>query len=105
MNESPDPKMLEQAKQMQERIDQIQKTLNARRFEATSGGGMVRATVTGALRVLSIEIEDAFFKSGDKEMIQDLAAAAINAAIVKAQEGANEEFVRMQQHLMHGTGF
>jgi nucleoid-associated protein EbfC len=105
MNESPDPKMLEQAKQMQERIDQIQKVLNARRFEATSGGGMVRATVTGALRVLSIEIEDAFFKSGDKEMIQDLAAAAINAAIVKAQEGANEEFVRMQQHLMHGTGF
>ena len=105
MNESHDPKMLEQAKQMQERIDQIQKTLNARRFEATSGGGMVRATVTGALRVLSIEIEDAFFKSGDKEMIQDLAAAAINAAIVKAQEGANEEFVRMQQHLMHGTGF
>ena len=105
MNESPDPKMLEQAKQMQERIDQIQRTLNARRFEATSGGGMVRATVTGSLRVLSIEIEDAFFKSGDKEMIQDLAAAAINAAIVKAQEGANEEFVRMQQHLMHGTGF
>lgn len=105
MNESHDPKMLEQAKQMQERIDQIQKVLNARRFEATSGGGMVRATVTGALRVLSIEIEDAFFKSGDKEMIQDLAAAAINAAIVKAQEGANEEFVRMQQHLMHGTGF
>jgi DNA-binding YbaB/EbfC family protein len=105
MNESHDPKLLEQAKQMQERIDQIQKVLNARRFEATSGGGMVRATVTGALRVLSIEIEDAFFKSGDKEMIQDLAAAAVNAAIVKAQEGANEEFVRMQQHLMHGTGF
>jgi nucleoid-associated protein EbfC len=105
MNESHDPKMLEQAKQMQERIDQIQKVLNARRFEATSGGGMVRATVTGALRVLSIEIEEAFFKSGDQEMIQDLSAAAINAAIVKAQEGANEEFVRMQQHLMHGTGF
>ncbi len=105
MNESLDPKMLEHAKQMQERIDQIQKVLNARRFEATSGGGMVRATVTGALRVLSIEIEEAFFKSGDKEMIQDLAAAAINAAIVKAQEGANEEFMRMQQHLMHGTGF
>jgi|JI10StandDraft_1071094.scaffolds.fasta_scaffold213246_2 nucleoid-associated protein EbfC len=105
MSAGHDPKLLEQAKQMQERIDQIQKTLNARRFEAASGGGMVRATVTGALRVVSIEIEDAFFKLGDKEMIQDLAAAAINAAIVKAQEGANEEFIRMQQHLMHGTGF
>ena len=67
--------------------------------------GPVRATVTGALRVLSIEIEEAFFKSGDKEMIQDLSAAAINAAIAKAQEGANEEYLRMQQHLMHGSGF
>ena len=105
MNAILDPKMIEQAKQMQARIDQIQKVLNARHFEATSGGGMVRATVTGALRVVSIEIEDAFFKSGDKEMIQDLSAAAINAAIAKAQEGANEEYLRMQQHLMHGSGF
>ncbi len=105
MNGSHDPKLLEQAREMQARIDQIQKVLNARRFEATSGGGMVRATVTGALRVVEIEIEDAFFRAGDKEMIQDLAAAAINAAIVKAQEGANEEFLRMQQHLMHGSGF
>ena len=105
MNPDETQKMMEQARVMQERVEQIQKTLNARRFEAASGGGMVRATVSGALRVLSIEIEDAFFKMGDKPMIQDLAAAAINAAIVKAQEGANEEFVRMQQHLMNGTGF
>jgi len=105
VNPDESQKMLEQARVMQERIEQIQKTLNARRFEAASGGGMVRATVTGALRVVAIEIEDSFFKTGDKEMIQDLAAAAVNAAIVKAQEGANAEFVRMQQHLMSGSGF
>jgi nucleoid-associated protein EbfC len=105
LNPSEAQKMMEQARVMQERVEQIQKTLNARRFEATSGGGMVKATVSGALRVLSIEIEPSFFAQGDKEMIQDLAAAAVNAAIVKAQEGANEEFVRMQQHLMSGTGF
>ena len=105
MSAGHDPKLLEQAKQMQERIDQIQKTLNARRFEAARGGGGAGATVTGAWRGVSTETEDAFSKLGDKEMTQDLAAAAINAAIVKAQEGANEEFIRMQQHLMHGTGF
>jgi hypothetical protein len=97
--------MMERARQMQERVEQIQKALNARRFEATSGGGMVRATVSGALRVLAIDIEDSLFQSGDKAMIQDLAAAAVNAAIVKAQENANDEFVRMQQHLMSGDGF
>lgn len=96
---------LEQARVMQERIDQIQKALNMRRFEASAGGGMVRATVTGALRVVAIDIEDAFFRAGDREMIQDLAAAAINAAIVKVQEGAHAEYVRMQQHLETGVGF
>lgn len=105
MNANEAEKMMEQARVMQKRIDEIQQALNMRRFEATSGGGMVRAVVTGALRVVAIEIEDAFFKSGDKEMIQDLAAAAINAAIVKAQEGAHAEFVRMQQHLATGSGF
>ena len=105
MNPSEAEKMMEQARAMQERIAEIQKTLNARRFEAASGGGMVRATVTGALRIVAIEIEDAFFKTGDKEMIQDLAAAAVNAALVKAQEGAQAEFLRMQQHLATGSGF
>lgn len=104
MNGGLDPKLLEQAREMQARIDQVQKVLNARRFEATSGGGMVRATVTGALRVVAIDIEEAFFRAGDKDMIQDLAAAAINAAIGKAQEGANEEFLRMQQALLQGAG-
>lgn len=105
MSPTETEKMLEQARVMQERIDQIQKVLNARKFEASAGGGMVRATVTGALRVVAIDIEEAFFKTGDKEMIQDLAAAAINAAIVKAQEGAHAEYVRMQQHLATGVGF
>lgn len=105
MNPSDAEKMMEQARVMQERIAEIQKALNARRFEAASGGGMVRATVTGALRIVSIEIEDAFFKTGDREMIQDLAAAAVNAALVKAQEGAQAEFLRMQQQLATGSGF
>lgn len=105
MNPSDAEKMMEQARVMQERVAEIQRMLNARRFEAASGGGMVRATVTGALRVVSIEIEDAFFKTGDREMIQDLAAAAVNAALVKAQEGAQAEFLRMQQQLATGGGF
>ncbi|MFO0688273.1 MAG: YbaB/EbfC family nucleoid-associated protein [Myxococcota bacterium] len=105
MNPNDAEKMMAQARAMQERLAEVQQALNARRFEATSGGGMVRATVTGALRILSIEIEDAFFKAGDKDMIQDLAAAAVNAALAKAQEGAQAEFARMQQQLLGGSAF
>ena len=104
MNPSDAEKMMEQARVMQERIAEIQNALNARRFEAASGGGMVRATVTGALRVVSIEIEEAFFKTGDREMIQDLAAAAVNAALAKAQGGAQADFLRRQHRLATGGG-
>jgi len=105
VNPSETEKRLAQARAMQERIEQVQQALAARRFEATSGGGMVRATVSGALRILAIEIEDAFFKTGDKEMIQDLAAAAVNAALGKAQEGAQAELLRVQQQILAGGGF
>ncbi len=93
-------KAMAQARAMQERIERAQQAMNARRFEATSGGGMVRATVTGALRVVAIDIEESFFKLGDKEMIQDLTAAAINAALAKVQEGANEEFASIHQMIL-----
>jgi len=46
---------------------------------------------TGALRVLSISIEPALFTSGDREMLQDLTAAAVNAAIANAQRLMQEE--------------
>lgn len=105
MNPSETEKRMAQARAMQERIEQVQQALAARRFEASSGGGMVRATVSGTLRVLAIEIEDAFFKTGDKEMIQDLAAAAVNAALAKAQEGAQAELLRVQQQILAGGGF
>jgi len=51
----------------------------------------VRAEVSGALRVLAISIEPALFASGDREMLQDLTAAAVNAAIANAQRLMQEE--------------
>jgi DNA-binding YbaB/EbfC family protein len=84
--------------------NELQEELAARRYEASSGGGMVNAAVSGALRVLSIEIEPTLFEGGDKGMIQDLTAAAVNAALAKAQEGAQAELGRLQQSMMSGLG-
>jgi len=97
-------KMMQQARAMQQRIEEAQKAMNARRFEASSGGGMVKAAVSGALRVVAIEIEDALFRAGDKEMIQDLVAAAINAALAKVQAGADAEFASIHRQILAGGG-
>ena len=93
----PDMKeMLEQAQRMQSRIAQLQQELSTRRFEASSGGGMVTAAVTGQLRVLEIRIEPSLFSESDRGMIEDLAAAAVNAALEKAQRSVQEELQQLQ---------
>jgi DNA-binding YbaB/EbfC family protein len=92
----PDMKqMLEQAQQMQQRIGELQRDLATRRYEASSGGGMVTAVVNGQLRVLEVRIEPSLVETRDREMMQDLTAAAVNAALEKAQRGAQEELARL----------
>jgi DNA-binding YbaB/EbfC family protein len=92
------------AQEAQKRLAEVQRDLAHRRIEASSGGGMVRATVTGALRVLEIEIEPSLFAGGDREMLQDLTAAAVNAALARAQEVAQQELQRASLALGLPTG-
>ena len=85
---------------MQEQMQTLQRDLAGRRYEAASGGGMVKAVVSGELRVLEIEIEPGLVANGDRDMIQDLAAAAVNAALTHAQRAVQEEVARLQSSLV-----
>ena len=104
MNPNELQEMMERAQQMQARMGEIQKQLEAKRFEASSGGGMVTVVVSGGLRVLSIEIEPSLLGTDDRAMLQDLVAAAVNAALVRAQESVQEEVGKMQQSMWAGLG-
>jgi DNA-binding YbaB/EbfC family protein len=96
--------MMQRAQQMQSRMGELQNELSTRRFEAASGGGMVNVSVSGALRVLSIDIEPSLVGGGDQAMLQDLVAAAVNAALAKAQEGVQKELAQLQQTMLAGLG-
>ena len=91
--------LLAKAQEAQAKLVDLQQKLAARRIEGSAGGGMVRAEVSGALRVLSISIEPALFASGDREMLQDLTAAAVNAAIANAQRLVQEEMQKASSGL------
>jgi DNA-binding YbaB/EbfC family protein len=86
--------LLQRAREVQERIASLQRELARRTVEGTSGAGLVRATVTGELRVLSVEIDPQLLAGGDRAMLQDLVAAAVNAAIANAQRLVQEEMQR-----------
>ena len=87
-------RMLEQAQAVQAKLAALQQELATRRFEGASGGGMVTAVVTGALRVQELRIEPSLVERGDLEMLQDLTAAALNAALSYAQSTVQAEMQR-----------
>jgi hypothetical protein len=86
--------LLARAQAMQSRLADLQRSLALRSVEASAGGGMVTAVATGALRIRDLRIEPGLLASGDREMIQDLAAAAVNAALAAAERMVQEEMQR-----------
>jgi DNA-binding YbaB/EbfC family protein len=75
--------MMQQAKQMQERL---QKQMSELRVEATAGGGMVTVVLNGVKQLQSITIDPEVVSKDDVEMLQDLIVAAINDANRKVDE-------------------
>lgn len=87
--------LLQKAQQMQGKLAALQRDLATRRYEGSAGGGMVTAVASGELRILEMKIEPGLVENGDREMLQDLCAAAANAALQNAQQGAQEEMQRL----------
>jgi DNA-binding YbaB/EbfC family protein len=75
--------MMQQAKEMQERL---QRQMADLRVEATAGGGMVTVVMNGTKQVQSITIDPDVVSKEDVEMLQDLIVAAVNDANRKVDE-------------------
>lgn len=71
--------LMKQAQKMQADLEKTQEDLSKKTFEATSGGGAVKAVITGTGKVESLFIDES--AAEDTEMLSDLVIAAINAAI------------------------
>ena len=92
-------RLLEKAREAQSRLQELQRELAKRRIEGSSGGGMVTAVASGDLRILEIRIEPSLLETGDRAMLQDLCAAAVNAALGNAQRMIQEEMQRASSGL------
>ena len=75
--------MMQQAKEMQERL---QRQMADLRVEATAGGGMVTVVMNGTKQLQSIVIDPEVVSKEDVEMLQDLIVAAVNDANRKVDE-------------------
>ncbi|WP_151738010.1 YbaB/EbfC family nucleoid-associated protein [Paenibacillus tengchongensis] len=83
--------MMKQVKKMQEQMLKAQEELGSKTIEGTSGGGVVTVQVNGHKKVLSIAIKPEAVDPDDVEMLQDLVLTAVNDALTKAEELANND--------------
>jgi len=83
--------IMKQAQVMQKRMAQLQEELEQRRIEASSGGGMVTAVVSGKQQLISLSIDPKAVDPEDVEMLQDLVVAAVSEALKQSQKMAQEE--------------
>jgi nucleoid-associated protein EbfC len=88
--------LMRQAQEMQANMQKVQDELAATEVEGVAGGGMVKVVVTCKHEVRRVTIEEALLKD-DKEMLEDLVAAALNDANRKVEQ-------TVQQKLSSVTG-
>ena len=81
--------LMKQAQQMQENLQKAQEEIANMEVTGTAGGGMVTVVMTGRHDIKRVNIDDALMEE-DKEMIEDLLAAAVNDA-VRAVENQSKE--------------
>ena len=82
--------LMKQAQKMQEEMQKVQEELANAEVVGESGAGMVKVTMTGRHDVRRVEIDPSLMEE-DKEMLEDLLAAAVNDAVRKVEQNSKEK--------------
>jgi len=90
--------LMKQAQKMQEQVQKAQEELTRLEIEGEAGGGLVKLTMTGKHEVRKIRIDDALLGE-DREMLEDILAAAFNDALRKVDKTVEEKYAGMTSGL------
>ncbi len=82
--------LMKMGQQLQEKVQELQNTLESEQIQASAGGGMVTARVTGKGDLVSLSIEPEAVDPEDVEMLEDLVVAAVAEAQSRARAFSEE---------------
>ena len=83
--------ILKNAQKIQEQMGSFQEKLGIIRITGSAGGGMIEIDMNGRMEVLAVRIAPEAMEGEDREMLQDLVAAAFTNALEKVKEAVNRE--------------
>jgi DNA-binding YbaB/EbfC family protein len=86
--------LMKQAQKMQENLQKAQQEIAQLEITGEAGGGLVRITLTGRYEARRVGIDDSLL-SDDKDMLEDLVAAAINDAVRKVEQVTQDKIAGM----------
>ena len=86
--------IMKQAQAMQEKMQKVQAEIANMEVIGESGAGLVKITMTGGHNVRRVEIDDSLL-ADDKEMLEDLVAAALNDAVRRVEENNKEQMAKV----------
>ncbi len=95
--------MMKQAQMMQERLQKAQAEIASMEVTGESGAGMVKVTMNGSHEVRRVEIDDSVFE--DKEIAEDLIAAAFNDATRRVEVQSKEKLSAVTGGMQLPPGF
>lgn len=97
--------ILAMAKNVQDELAKAQSNLDAIEVEGVSGGGLVRVKASAKGRIVGVSIDDSLLVPAEKQMLEDLIAAALNDARAKADAAGSAEMGKMTAGLPLPPGF
>lgn len=87
--------LMKQAQKMQQQMVEMQEALDERTYEASAGGGMVTAKISGKRELLALTIDPQVVDPDDVELLQDMILAAVNEALRTGEETREQEMNRL----------
>ena len=97
--------ILAMAKNVQDELAKAQSNLDTIEVEGVSGGGLVKVKASAKGRIIGVSIDDSLLVPGEKQMLEDLVAAALNDARARADTASNAEMGKMTAGLPLPPGF
>ena len=97
--------LMKMAQEAQNKLMQAQEDLDKVEVEGVSGGGLVKIRASAKGRIINVDIDESLLQPSEKQMVEDLVAAAINDARAKADQAAQGEMQKITSGLPLPPGF
>ncbi|MFW2852357.1 YbaB/EbfC family nucleoid-associated protein [Sphingomonas sp. TX0543] len=97
--------ILAMAQNVQNELTKAQESLDTIEVEGAAGGGLVKVKASAKGRIIAVTIDESLLQPSEKQMVEDLVAAALNDARAKADAASSAEMSKMTSGLPLPPGF